>query len=1202
MIGSKIITLIVFISILAIQQGHSTKTINVTTPGTLSSLLSDSELNTEIEIIVFGTIDARDFTTMRDKMPVLEKVDLSAASITAYTGTGGTLGTGSASIVIYPANEIPYSAFPNKQTLKSIKMPTSTLTIGSSAFSGCTSLTGPLNFPPSLSKIGNDAFMECSGLTGTLIFPITLSTIGDFAFSICTGLTGTLSFPSSINQIGAGAFKGCSGFTGSLIVPSLTDINASAFENCTGFKGTLTIPTSVKIIGENAFTNGGFTGELIIPTSVTTISANAFALCQGFSGNLNLPSSVTSIGHSAFYYCRGLNGTLTLPSTIQTIAYSVFESCIGLTGSLTIPSSVTSIESFAFNNCSSFDGTLLLPPTLTNIGISAFAECKKLTGSLVIPSSMKSISVGAFRGCKSLTGNLVLPTSITAIESSAFAGCTGISGKLKLPLGVTAIGENAFKDCSSLSGGLTIPPLVKSIKASTFEGCFGLNDTISIHLSVTAIENAAFKNCVNIKAVNSYVVDPVKITLGTAVFGNIPPSSCTLNVPLGKKALYGAAAQWKDFSTTKEGIPALVTTQPVTNTSSATPTGNGYMTHLDVSNQTHYGIVWSTAPNPTVNLTSKTDKGIATASGPFSTLISGLEPNTIYYAKAYATNSMGTTYGEEVTFRSANPTVASPSSDSLIGFTTPRGTASHAQTFSISGNDLVANLVVQAPIGFEVRELGIGLYGSSVSFAPVLGIVTSKTIEVRISAVAKGGFMKGNVECTSYWALKQTIEVEGIATTIQLSVTTPQITLTKTYDGNKNAIVTAGNISGVLPTDISKINWIAAAAFEDANTGTGKTIIVSYLLGGSAAIKYDAPTNDTVYSGTISAKQLTISSPTIVKNKMVDGNTNASITTIPNLQGCITNDVENVSVTAAANYDNADVGTNKSITVVFTLNGSASGNYAAPENYSINDAKISDYITLSPLNALAPSCEGTSMVLPFKTLTGTPTHYKIEFDGEALSAGMQSISYTEITTIAADGFITFKIPDKMHDGDYHAVLKMKNELNVESQDYAFEFIINVSSDYFVIKFNDVILFDNSENRFKSYQWYKNGIEIVGATKQFYCDPIALVGSYSLKLTTIDGRIQYSCPIDLDIPLKAEIIISPNPVPSSSKCTVTVSGINENELQQANLTIYDLQGFCVYNTRLEGKKTELILPKMNGLYVGHVTTNDKDYLFKISARK
>jgi hypothetical protein len=61
------------------------------------------------------------------------------------------------------------------------------------------------------------------------------------------------------------------------------------------------------------------------------------------------------------------------------------------------------------------------------------------------------------------------------------------------------------------------------------------------------------------------------------------------------------------------------------------------------------GVVWSTSSNPTVNLTTKTVNG--TGTGRFDSNLTNLTPNTSYFVRAYATNSVGTAYSNEQTFK-----------------------------------------------------------------------------------------------------------------------------------------------------------------------------------------------------------------------------------------------------------------------------------------------------------------------------------------------------------------------------------------------------------------------------------------------------------------------------------------------------------------------------------------------------------------------
>ncbi len=75
---------------------------------TWQNLFTSEELRNMTMLKLAGTIDARDFKTMRDLMPRLTSIDLSATNIVAYSGKEGTSLQGN---IQYQANVIPESAF-----------------------------------------------------------------------------------------------------------------------------------------------------------------------------------------------------------------------------------------------------------------------------------------------------------------------------------------------------------------------------------------------------------------------------------------------------------------------------------------------------------------------------------------------------------------------------------------------------------------------------------------------------------------------------------------------------------------------------------------------------------------------------------------------------------------------------------------------------------------------------------------------------------------------------------------------------------------------------------------------------------------------------------------------------------------------------------------------------------------------------------
>jgi len=196
---------------------------NVTTPGTLKSLLDARGEKYIFDMKVTGNIDARDIFCLRDNNPALAFLDLTETAIYDYIGSPGTPNEH-----LYPANEFPNSAFANSRgtsSLVSIKLPNNITAINQYAFSGCTALA-------------------------EIIFPATLTTIGDAVFSGCTALR-SINIPNSVKVIGGGCFSNCNGMTSLTIPNSVTTIGTTAIYHCTTLIN-VTIGNSVSFMGDKA--------------------------------------------------------------------------------------------------------------------------------------------------------------------------------------------------------------------------------------------------------------------------------------------------------------------------------------------------------------------------------------------------------------------------------------------------------------------------------------------------------------------------------------------------------------------------------------------------------------------------------------------------------------------------------------------------------------------------------------------------------------------------------------------------------------------------------------------------------------------------------------------------------------------------------------------------------------------------------------
>jgi uncharacterized protein (TIGR02145 family) len=105
--------------------------------------------------------------------------------------------------------------------------------------------------------------------------------------------------------------------------------------------------------------------------------------------------------------------------------------------------------------------------------------------------------------------------------------------------------------------------------------------------------------------------------------------------------------QQNSFKTLSLNVPTL-STSPIINIKSISAQGGGNITSNGGSIVTERGVVWGTSSNPTISLNAKTADGNGT--GSFSSNLSSLILNVTYYARAFATNSIGTGYGNEISF------------------------------------------------------------------------------------------------------------------------------------------------------------------------------------------------------------------------------------------------------------------------------------------------------------------------------------------------------------------------------------------------------------------------------------------------------------------------------------------------------------------------------------------------------------------------
>ena len=569
--------------------------------------------STLVALKVTGTMASKDWTYIRNNLPMMEVLDISETDLTS----------------------IPEQALKEHHKLAKIHLPSTVTTIGSEAFSNCPQLTTVEGFD-NVQEIGVNAYYSCQKLAH---FPFSnaIKSIGSSAFWYCTSLPTELVLQATLTSFENNAFQDSSVRSFDLSQCTLGSSSESPslrynpFGECTSLllpeKGNyslswnalnesklkeLRIPSVVsQIYGDNVFPS---TLEHLYVGTITPIqvdytsafnsidfdnctlyvpmgSADAYAEANGWSNFTKVQEQGFKVNISGF-------GLLQQGNTSYANGTVIFANQGSATTLKAVPDTDNELISVTLNGVIlsvAADGTFTIPAG-TEIGTLDVAfttnmltvnnpnggELKDMISAMGMnPRTFRNLKVTGKMATKDwnyVRGNLtaleefdISETDVKAIPDQAFLDHQKLT-VIHLPSSVTSIGNSAFKNCPQLitvdgydnvleiqteafwdCPKLSNFPFGNKIKSigNAFANCTSLPENLILAATLTTIESFAFQG----SSVRYFDLSQCTLT-GSIYYNPFGPATTVL---LPEKGDYNLG--WEAFANTnllELRIPAAV--------------------------------------------------------------------------------------------------------------------------------------------------------------------------------------------------------------------------------------------------------------------------------------------------------------------------------------------------------------------------------------------------------------------------------------------------------------------------------------------------------------------------------------------------------------------------------------------------------------------------------------------------------------------
>ena len=322
-------------------------------------------------------------------------------------------------------------------------------------------------------------------------------------------------------------------------------------------------------------------------------------------------------------------------------------------------------------------------------------------------------------------------------------------------------------------------------------------------------------------------------TGATTASVTVSPTSTITYTVTGTNS-YGCTATASKTVIVNPIIPTVITNE-VSNIATTSVTCGGNVTSNGGANVTAKGVCWSTAQNPTIS-DSYTVNGSGV--GSFSSSITGLTPNTTYYVRAYATNSVGTAYGEQKTLTTTcnTMTIAITGTPTINYGQSTTLTASGANSYHWNTGANTTSITVSPTSTTTYTVTGTNSYGctatasKTVTVNPIVPTVTTSNVSnITTNSASCGGNVTSNGGAN--------VTARGVCWSTSQN---PTISNGHTTNGSGNGSFSS-SITGLTP---NTTYYVRAYATNSAGTAYGEmlsfTTLCSNTTGDTTAVECDS--------------------------------------------------------------------------------------------------------------------------------------------------------------------------------------------------------------------------------------------------------------------------------------------------------------------------------------------------------------------------